>query len=1224
MNKTKLKAYAPVARREFIRAISDRARVLGLSKDGIEPVELKGDVAIIAGQAFPREIGEQREKLAKRIQAEGFDQVVEEIAYTWFNRFVALRYMELHGYLDHGYRVLSNPDGPDAIPEILEKAATLAGSEDIDLPGLDKDKVIELRLAGDKDAELYRMLIVAQCNYLHKVMPFLFEPIKDETELLLPDNLLQTNSPIRKLVNEIDEQDWQEVEIIGWLYQFYISEKKSQVIGKVVKSENIPAATQLFTPNWIVKYMVQNTLGRQWLATYPHSTLREKMEYYIEPADQSKDVQAQLAEITPGELNPEEIKFMDPACGSGHILVEAYDLFKVIYLERGYRTRDIPRLILEKNLYGLDIDDRAVQLAGFALLMKARKDDRRILNPDRPVRLNIYAFQNSNPSSIEEIARVLTRTKVVRLAPARSVQKSLIPRPRQKKLEYKDKPEISSDVIVDLLRLFEKGKTFGSLITIPEEIANNLDAIEKLADSRMKDDLMGHHAGMSVKTFVQLARMLAQKYDHVVANPPYMGSKGMNKDIKEFARRYRNDTKSDLFAMFIDRGFEMTRENGYMAMVTMQSWMFLSSFEKFRERILKEKTIVTMAHLGARAFEEITGEVVQTTAFVSLNKYISGYKPTFFRLVNGSAEDKKNSLLIKESKYSSVVQDDFKKIPGSPIAYWVSDRVRRCFVLGVKLEEFAEPRLGMATGNNDLYVRNWQEVSFKKIGLNCNSREDAKVSRKKWFPYNKGGDFRRWYGNNDYVVNWENDGYLLQNTLHPSGKRIWAHNFNLDYIFKPSVTWTFVSSSCFAVRQSPSGFLFDVGGSSAFPSANYLNFITCFLGSKIAFFLLKVLNPTLNFQAGNIGKLPIVVIEDVSPFDHIAETLILIAKQDWDSFEKSWDFKSLPILTPPLKSTTLEASYNNWIAQNKANIKKMQELEEENNRLFIEAYGLEDELTPDVPEEEITLTVNPKYRYGGNLSEEELAKKFREDTIKELISYAIGCMMGRYSLDEPGLIYAHTGNVDFDPSRYKTFPADEDGIVPVMDQNWFDDDATNRFVEFLKVAWSEDTLEENLKFVADSLGPKQNESPIDTIRRYISTKFFKDHLKMYKKRPIYWLFSSGKHKAFECLVYLHRYNEATLSRMRSAYVTPLQGKLNARIEYLKGEVEAAQTTSARRKLEKELEKLKRKQHELKEFDELLRHFADQRIKLDLDDGVKVNYGKFGKLLAEVKAVTGRG
>jgi len=358
--------------------------------------------------------------------------------------------------------------------------------------------------------------------------------------------------------------------------------------------------------------------------------------------------------------------------------------------------------------------------------------------------------------------------------------------------------------------------------------------------------------------------------------------------------------------------------------------------------------------------------------------------------------------------------------------------------------------------------------------------------------------------------------------------------------------------------------------------------------------------------------------------EEMLQSLIKIAKTDWDSFETSWDFKSLPILTPPLKSTTLEASYNNWIAQNKANIKKMQELEEENNRLFIEAYGLEDELTPDVPEEEITLTVNPKYRYGGNLSEEELAKKFREDTIKELISYAIGCMMGRYSLDEPGLIYAHTGNVDFDPSRYKTFPADEDGIVPVMDQNWFDDDATNRFVEFLKVAWSEDTLEENLKFVADSLGPKQNESPIDTIRRYISTKFFKDHLKMYKKRPIYWLFSSGKHKAFECLVYLHRYNEATLSRMRSAYVTPLQGKLNARIEYLKGEVEAAQTTSARRKLEKELEKLKRKQHELKEFDELLRHFADQRIKLDLDDGVKVNYGKFGKLLAEVKAVTGRG
>lgn len=1221
INHSILKSYAPKARREFIQAVTDRASVLGLSANKIEPVEVTGDFAIIAGRPFPKSVAERRKKLEERIKIKGFQEVMETVAYTWFNRFCALRYMELHDYLGHGFRVLSNPSGSD-IPEILEKATS------VELPGLDKDKVAELRLAGDKDAELYRLLLVTQCNALHRAMPMLFEAVQGSSELLLPDNLLQTNSPIHKLVNDIPEENWSEIEIVGWLYQFYISEKKDQVIGKVVKSEDIPAATQLFTPNWIVKYMVQNTVGRKWLMTYPASGIKGKMEFYIEPAEQEDDVQAKLDVITPNELNPEELTFMDPACGSGHILAEAYDLFKEIYLERGYRTRDIPRLILEKNLYGLDIDDRAAQLARFTVLMKARADDRRILDPENPAKLNIMAIQESKSLDVDEVANVLIRERVKQVG-SKGVAKQLSlmqPTTVQASLSETEKPDVTKEELYSLLHLFEDGKTFGSLLTVHNRLKDALPRLEKLvAKALTASDMESRRWAESLLPLVKQTKLLAAQYDYVVANPPYMGSKGLNPKLKAYAKDEYPDSKPDLFSMFIEKNLELARKDGLTALVTMQSWMFLSSFESLRTKILSENTILSMPHLGARGFDSISGEVVQTTSFVLLKEHFENYKGTYLRLVEGKSEAEKVEMFASGNDRHTASASDFKKIPGSPIAYWATQAQRKAFENGLSLVEIASPRQGIATANNDLFLRRWSEVSFDKISKGLVSANHALEVGAKWLPYNKGGEFRRWFGNVDYVINWEEDGKEIKNFCDENGKQRSAIR-NPSFFFLESVTWTDISSSSFGARYSDKGFLFDGSSHSVFPSESDIYLIAALLCSNLAFEFLKIINPTMHFQVGNVGTIPILLnaLEPVrTEIESNSREAIAISRSDWKSREMSWDFANPPVFDAKVTPRNLKESYDGLIRSNEAKTKRLQVIEESNNKLFFEAYELEVD-DHSVPIEEITLFANSAYRYGAGKTTEEYESLQRTDTVQEILSYAIGCMMGRYSLDESGLIYAHSGNEGFDPSRYTTFPADEDGIVPVMDDDWFDDDATNRFEEFLKVAWSPETLDENLKFVADSLSPKRGETPIDTIRRFISQKFFKDHhLKVYKKRPIYWLFSSGKQRAFECLVYLHRYNENTLARMRAMYVTSLQGKYNARIDYLDKEKDNASSTSAAKKLQKELDTMRKKQHELREFDELLRHYADQRISLDLDDGVKVNYGKFGKLLAEVKAVTGK-
>jgi hypothetical protein len=852
------------------------------------------------------------------------------------------------------------------------------------------------------------MLLIAQCNALHAAMPFLFERIDDETELLLPDNLLHSDSLIRKLVNGIDEEDWQEVEIIGWLYQFYISEKKDQVIGKVVKSEDIPAATQLFTPNWIVKYLVQNSLGRQWMATYPNSPLKQQMAYYIEPAEQTPEVQAQLTAITPESLNPEELTLLDPACGSGHILVEAYDLFKAIYQERGYRARDIPSLILQKNLYGLEIDDRAAQLAAFALMMKARADDRRIFSSG--VQPHVLAIQESQGLDVKKITETLN-----------------VPIEQGKKIDLSG--DIAQADIAHLINLFEHGKTFGSLIRVPNELAEKLSAIAKrLKETLGNGDMFSQPILRVVQPIVEQARILSGKYAAVVANPPYLNSSAMDSRLKVFVSEKFPDTKSDLFSVFIERNCELAMPTGFIGFMTPFVWMFLKSYERLRELVVEKKSINSLVHPEYHAFfdsayvpicsfvlrnclVEETGEYFDLSRF-----YGAELQPVKFR----EALDNPNCGW----RYS-MPSHEFVKIPGRPIAYWVSNRIHKVFTESKLLSELARIGKGLDTGDNELFLRLWHEV-------------DADMDY--WHPCLKGGPFRKWYGNNTYLINWQDNGKVLRD-FPKSNLR------NADCYFLPGITWTRVSSSSTAFRYFGSGFVFESTGPCIFSKHCDDNILIAFLNSNVVSYLLRIIAPTLDFQSGHISSLPIISgFSDLTDAKAISTKCVEIARADWDSSETSWDFGELPMLKAKLRAGTVKGAHDAWKCLCQERIDEMQQLEEKSNQLFIEAYGLQDEIFPEVPREQITL-------YRPN----------REEDTRRLLSYAIGCMMGRYSLDKPGLIYAHSGNKDFSCSQYQTFPADEDGIIPITETNWFPDDASNRLVEFISVAWPKEHLEENRK-----------------------------------------------------------------------------------------------------------------------------------------------------------------
>ncbi|WP_061039699.1 BREX-1 system adenine-specific DNA-methyltransferase PglX [Vibrio coralliirubri] len=1224
MNTNKLKAYAPKARVAFMDAVKNRAAKLGIFEDRISDITIDGDSAIIEKEIYTRKQGQQRNQLIKRIETlgthdgkfvhkDGFNQFINETAFTWFNRLTAIRYMEVNEYLDHGFRVLSKTEGAQFGEgfEILNSAADVA--DDL---GLNKEQIIDMVLDGNKEEELYRTLLLGQCHQLSEAMPFMFEKLDDATELLLPDNLTKTDSILKSLVNDLPEHEveWTNIEIIGWLYQFYISEHKDAVIGKVVKREDIPAATQLFTPNWIVKYLVQNSLGRQWLATYPDSELKEKMEYYITPAEQSDDVIEQLKVITPTSIDPEEIKVLDPACGSGHILVEVYEVLREIYLERGYRLREIPELILTKNIYGLDIDDRAAQMAAFAVLMKAREDDKRIFSRD--IKLNIHSVQSTENLNLNQLWADLDLDGNKQAGS----MGDLFAEPQ---LDVPE-PTTESKVYLELLRYLKEqfidAKNLGSLIDVDSQHLESLATLqEKLAVKAQGNDPTVKESAEILLPIVEQAIVLATKYDVAVANPPYMGSKGMNSVLKDFAKKSYPNSKSDLFAIFMERVFNFLKEDGYNAQVNMQSWMFLSSFEKMRKSLLDTKTIVTMAHLGARAFGQISGEVVQTTAWVLNKKHVKSFQPTFLRLIDGNEEDKKQNLKEKNNVFITTKQDDFKKVPGSPIAYWITSQLREVFQNNQSISDVADPKQGLATGENDTFLRYWHEIAFSNMKLDCSSKEDSSASSEKWYPCQKGGSYRKWFGNHEYVVNWQYNGQDLINFKPKSVIR------NPQYYFREGGTWSSLASGGFSMRYSPKGYIFESKGSVCFPhNSENLPFLISLANSSVVDESLKVLSPTLDYHEGPFGKVPFVKPLDDNLVDRY-ETMVSIAKLDWDSFEISYQFLRSPLIDN--SQNLLSESWMQFNNESSQITDKLLELEIENDSNFRNAFGL----TPitNLSLKNISLFRNKCFTYKAKPNADTL---FQGDTLRNLCMYSIGCMMGRYSLGREGLVYANSGNNGFKElvaeGAYKTFPADDDGIVPLADEDWvFEDDATTRFREFIKTVWGEEHLQENLDFVADSLcldaiKAKKGESSIDTIRRYFSMQFYKDHLKTYKKRPIYWLFSSGKAKAFECLVYLHRYNEGTLSRMRTEYVTPLMGKLESRKNILE-DSKATASGAELRTIDKELKIIDKKQAELVTFDEELKHLAEMKISLDLDDGVKVNYGKFGNLLADVKAIHGK-
>ena len=1185
MDKNAIKKFAVWARTELIARVSLKGVEYGITEDNIEDANADS----VGGKVLTADEKKQRQALIAEINDKGYKQVMEEVAYTWFNRFSALRFMEVNGYLPSHVRVFTDEEN-NFKPQIITEAIHL------DLDGLDMEKVYELKDA-EKTEELYKYLLIVQCNALNKILPEMFQKIADYTELLLPDNLLREGSVIQQMIELIPEDDWKDaVQIIGWLYQYYNSEKKDDVFAALKKNvkitkENIPAATQLFTPDWIVRYMVENSLGRLWLEGHPDvkeqllPTKEEqsayaagnrdpedtKWHYYLEETEQEPEVQAQLAEIRKeyAALTPDQLKVIDPCSGSGHILAYMFDVLMKIYESYGYTTREAVASIVENNLYGLDIDDRAAQLAYFAVMMKARQYDRRFFS--RGIQPHVYAIVESN--HVDKFA-----------------------------VDYFCNGDMKLTAAMDtIISELHDAKEYGSILTVtPQDWSALYDRfVELTEDINMSRDT----ALRELLPLVQVAEALAQKYDVVVTNPPYMGNGGMSAKLSNYIRKNYSDAKSDLFAVFIEKCQSITSKNGYQAMITQHSWMFLSSFEKLRVKIL-ETDIVNMVHLGARAFEEIGGEVVQTTSFVIHKNHIVDYKGKYCRLIEPTTQQGKEKLFLEKEKRYEAEQSDFSKIPGRPVAYWVSQNIFSLFTQKC-VRDYAEPRHGMSTGNNDLCLKLWFEIDNKNVCWDASNLKEFDDSGRKYAPYKKGGSFRLWYGNNDYVIAYDTNSRKKMENL--SGYR----SSSTGFFFRPSINWSDVSTSAFGVRVSPKGFAFDGRGASMFCDDNIRFYLAALLASKFTTYILNVLNPTLTFNIENVAAVPVVInLNKKEIVDFLTENNISFAKDDWDSFETSWDFQRHPLLqhavfTPQmvakeeangyLTMNGIADAYRHWEQVCNERFNQLKANEEELNRIFIDIYGLQDELTPEVADKDVTVR------------KADLGRD-----IRSFISYAVGCMFGRYSLDVDGLAYA---GGEWYSSKYASFAADKDNIIPICDDEYFEDDIVGLFVEFVKTVYGADSLDENLKFIADALGGKGQ--PKDVIRNYFLSDFYSDHCKIYQKRPIYWLFDSGKKNGFKALIYMHRYQPDTIARIRTDYVHEQQARYRTAIADLEQRI-ANVSTSERVKLKKKLTTLQAQDTEIRTYEEKIHHLADQMISIDLDDGVKKNYAIFQDVLAKIK------
>lgn len=1146
MSKSAIKTYAVWARTELIKLVTQRAYEYEVTEDNTPAYNTDS----VHGRPLESEEKKQLNELIDEVNKHGFEHVIEEVAYTWFNRFIALRYMEVNNYLPQKVRVFTNENN-EFKPELLTDAIH------IELDGLDKQKVFDF-IDHNNQEDLYKYLLLTLCNDMNQYLPDMFASISDYKSLLMPNNLLREDSIIGKMIADIDEDSWNDqVQIIGWLYQYYNSELKDIVMKKKnYTKDDIPAATQLFTPDWIVRYMTENSLGRIWLDGHPDFD-HSKWKYYLEEAEQEPEVLEQLKKIREehAKLKPEDIKVIDPCMGSGHILVYAFDVLMDIYRDSGYTDRNAAKSILENNIYGLEIDERAYHLAYFALMMKARSYNRRILSKD--TKINILEIREPIGKFKEEYDRYLG-----------------------------DYTELSHYLVNE----FAEAKELGSIINLSctfEQLEGLEGYLNSLKSSSMNQDMISDTEIDEIKELlspsVRQAKLLVQKYDVVITNPPYMTPFLIQ---KKYVQKNYPDSKSDLFAVFIEKCHELTKKNAYQAMITMHSWMFLSSFEKLRKKLLKDNIIVNMAHLGARAFEDIGGEVVQTTAFIFSNVNIKNYQSNFKRLVDFNSQDAKKVECLKDTNLYISLAADFNKIPGSPIAYWCSPKVIKVFEQSKSLGELIPVKKGMDTGDNGRFIRLWYEINYSKF--------DKFSHTKKWIPYDKGGIYRKWFGNNDYVLNWEDDGCELKHSK--------ANLRSQHLYFKKSITWNALSSANTCFRVSLYNGTFDSAGSSMFPNEDFEYFLGLMNSVQTQYFL-NIINPTLNYGAGSISNTPVIF----SPNSSIKKCVIQninLSKLDWDEFETSWDFQYHPLLR---KVFTIAEAFKQWQAECDERFNQLKANEEELNRIFIDIYGLHDELTPEVEDKDVTV---------------RKAELVRD--VKSFISYAVGCMFGRYSLDTEGLAYA---GGEWDDNKYKTFIPDADDIIPICDEDYFEDDIVSRFIEFVRCVYGDDTLEENLQFISDALGGNGN--PRDVLRNYFLKDFFKDHCNIYQvtgsgKRPIYWQFDSGKKNGFKALVYIHRYTPDLIARMRTGYIHPLQSQYRTQIEMLNNQIDEASLTSEKVKLKKQLKKITEQAEELGKYEEKIHHWADKMEPMNLDDGVVVNYNKFQELLVPniVKKIKG--
>lgn len=1183
MNKTALKNFAIWARKKLISDITYSAGLLAVNENGIgEPLpQSRSDLQLfdIGTKDYAEVKGErisQRNSLVSAIRAKAeeldnykvaFEYIVEEVAYTWFNRMIAIRFMEVNGYLP--IRVLSSESGkhePDIVTTPFDAGLEFTGEE--------SGRIYELR-DNNRLEELFRMLFIRECNHLHDILPELFEATNDYSELLLSLSYTDKEGVVFHLVNDISEDDFNiekegQVEIIGWMYQYYNTEPKDKVFAALKKNvkitkENIPAATQLFTPHWIVRYMVENSLGRLWIEGHPDDDLRQCWEYYLDEAEQEPQVQAQLEEIRAGyrEISPEDIRIIDPCMGSGHILVYAFDVLMQIYSAQGYSERDAAKLIVEKNLWGLDIDRRAYQLAYFAVMMKARQYNRRILTSG--IKPNLFVIDDNRALTPDIIAYIANGDSKM-AADLRSIARDLT-----------------------------NAREYGSIINVKPVDFNGL--IERIGIISESDEL--NLIAMENKRIVcedilplvKQAQVLSQKYDVVCTNPPYMGTSSIpaaldrkkeeNKykpyNLTEYIASNYSDSKSDLFAVSMEKCINIAKQNGFSSLVTMQSWMFLSSFETLRKRLLSENTLVDLMHME----NMVMGIAFGTAVSVFRKGAVKGYKGTYNQIKLVDIENAKpKSFPVTGNRFAQVSSDNFSKIPGMPVAYWVSENFIKSFerrTIGC----YGSTSKGIITGDNSKFLRLWFEVNINNMNLKAEKYTESEESNIEWYPCNKGGEYRKWYGNKDYLINWKHNGCEI---MQRGQKKIRnCQDYKNEFKFIPSITWTSLSSSQSSFRYSNKS-LSESAGMTLFISQDYLLFCLGFLNSVVALFSLNVLNPTLNFTAGNIASLPLIISINKKIIDSIVNENIVLSKSDWDSFETSWDFKTHPLLKPvPL----ISESFAQWSDECEKRFTRLKSNEEELNRIFIDIYGLQDELTPEVEDKDVTV---------------RRADLTRD--IKSLVSYAVGCMFGRYSLDVEGLAYA---GGEWDGSKYKTFIPDPDNCIPVTDEEYFRDDIVVRFVDFIRTVYGADTLEENLTFIADALGTRGNTSR-ERIRNYFLNDFIKDHIKMYQKRPIYWMFDSGKQNGFRALVYMHRWNADTTGNVRVEYLHKLQRIYENEIRQSQ---DVAETGSGREvsAAQKRIEKLTKQLKETHDFDEKIAHLALSRIDIDLDDGVKVNYEK---------------